>query len=81
MANSYKDLKYIVTFESLSNDEAAIAAFASWADAVDFLNHKAVEEKQLNGCFRVDYDEGIVTCWLDPSQPDDRDVYRIRKPL
>lgn len=39
------------------------------------------EERQLNGCFRVDYAEAVVTCWLDPAQPEDRDTYRIRKPL
>ena len=81
MANSYSALNYVVTKETASSDEEAIAAFASWSDATEFLNHKAVEEKQLNGCFRVDYEEGLVTCWLDPTQPDDRDTYRIRKPL
>lgn len=81
MANSYTNLKYVVTFESLSDGETAIAAFASWADATDFLNRKAEEERQLNSCFLVDYDEGLITCWLDPDHPDDRDVYRIRKPL
>lgn len=79
--NSYTNLVYIVTLEELADDESAIAAFASWADAEEFIRRKADEERQLNGCFRVDYEEGSVTCWLDPTQPDDRDVYRIRKPL
>lgn len=81
MANSYTNLKYIVTFESLDQDEEAIAAFASWLDADDFLSRKAEEEKQLLHCFRVDVEEGSRCCWLDPAQPDNRDVYRIRKPL
>lgn len=81
--NSYKDFSYVVTFESLDNDESVIAAFASRSDAEGFLLQKAEEDRQLNGCFKIEYDddEGSVTCWLDPSQPDDRDVYRIRKTL
>lgn len=56
MANSYKGLKYVVTF-------------ASWADAEAFIDRKVEEEKQCNNCY------------LDPAQPDQRDTYRIRKPL
>ena len=81
--NSCKGLVYQVTFESLANDESVIAAFASSAEAESFLFQKAMEDRLLNGCFRIEYDddEGSVTCWLDQSQPDDKDVYRIRKTL
>ncbi len=81
MANSYTDLKYIVTFEDVNQDEEAIAAFASWLDADAFLDRKVEEEKQFNGCFSVTREEGFADCYLDPANPDQRDTYRIRKPL
>ena len=67
MANSYKDLKYVVTFETNNQDE--------------FLDRKVEEEKQCNNCFQVTREEGFADCYLDPAQPDQRDTYRIRKPL
>lgn len=69
MANSFESLKYVVTMETASSDEEAIAAFASWLDADAFLDHKVEEEKQFNDCY------------LDPAEPDQRNTYRIRKPL
>ena len=81
MANSYKGLKYVVTFESSNDEEAAIAAFASWLDADEFLDRKVEEEKLYNNCFSVTREEGFADCFLDPANPDQRDTYRIRKPL
>ena len=81
MTNSYKDLKYVVTLETSSSDEEAIAAFASWLDADAFLDRKVEEEKQFNDCFSVTVAEGFRDCYLDPAQPDQRNTYRIRKPL
>lgn len=81
MANSYKGLKYVVTLETSSSDEEAIAAFASWLDAEDFLDRKVQEDKQCNGCFAVTREEGFADCYLDPAQPDNRNTYRIRKPF
>lgn len=80
MANNiYKDLIYVVTFECSASAEEVIAAFASWAEAESFLFQKAEEDRQLNGCFRIDYEQESVTCWLDKSEPEDKDIYRIRK--
>lgn len=81
MANSYKDLIYVVTFESNNDEETAIAAFASWLDADAFLDRKVQEEKQCNDCFHAVREEGFADCYLDPANPDQRDTYRIRKPL
>ena len=81
MTNSYKGLKYVVTFESSNDEEAAIAAFASWADAEAFIDRKVEEETQCNNCFEVTREEGFADCYLDPAVPDQRDTYRIRKPL
>lgn len=81
MANSFEHLKYVVTLETANQDEEAIAAFASWLDADDFLDRKVEEEKKFNGCVAVTRDEGFRDCFLDPANPDQRDTYRIRKPL
>lgn len=75
------NLKYVVTLQSNNQDEEAIAAFASWLDADAFLDLRVEEEKKLNGCFQVTREEGFRDCYLDPAQPDQRDTYRIRKPL
>lgn len=79
--NSYTNLVYIVTLETLGHAESALAAFLTSADAEEYISRRVDEEVQLSGCFRVDYAEGAVTCWLDQFQPDDRNTYRIRKTL
>ena len=81
MANSFESLKYVVTMETASSDEEAIAAFASWLDADAFLDRKVEEEKQFNDCFSVTVAESLRDCYLDPAQPDQRNTYSIRKPL
>ena len=81
MANSYKDLVYVVTFQSNNQDETPIAAFASWLDAYAFLDLRVEEERKLNGCFEVTRSEGFRDCYINPDNFDDRDTYRIRKPL
>lgn len=76
-SKSYENLIYIVTFESSNEDETAIAAFASWMDAENFIDRKVSEEK----CFECTRSEGFADCYLRPDCLDDRNTYRIRKPL